>query len=120
MSATTRLFPKTIDWRLEPQHENINNRLHTYTNLAAGFAKVRRNVGLHENQSSRVDLSGLRLPSPRRRRKIGDDLKATLEQLRETIKSDIWIPGQARNDEFLEVPIGRNAGEPVSMSFFSS
>jgi hypothetical protein len=47
-------------------------------------------------------------------REIVDDLEAALEQFRETTNSDIWIPGQARNDEFLEFPIGRNAGETVA------
>jgi len=48
-------------------------------------------------------------------REIVDDLEAALEQFRETIKSDIWIPGQARNDEILEIPIGGNAEGPVFM-----
>jgi hypothetical protein len=60
------------------------------------------------------------VPEPRRSdaREIVDDLEAALEQFRESIKSSIWIPGQARNDEFLEFPIGRNAGEPVFISLF--
>lgn len=37
-------------------------------------------------------------------RKIADDLEAVLEQFRETVKSSIWIPGLARNDEFLGYP----------------
>jgi hypothetical protein len=41
-------------------------------------------------------------------REIVDDLEAALEQFRETIKSSLWVPGQARNDEILEIPIGRN------------
>jgi len=41
-----------------------------------------------------------------------------LEQFRETVKSSIWIPGQARNDEFLEVPVDKNAGGSVFMRLF--
>jgi hypothetical protein len=43
-------------------------------------------------------------------REIVDELEAALEQFRETVKSSIWIPDQARNDEFLEVPIAKNSG----------
>jgi hypothetical protein len=51
-------------------------------------------------------------------REIVDDLEAALEQFRETIKSSLWVPGQARNDEFLEFPIGRNARGSVFMRLF--
>ena len=51
-------------------------------------------------------------------REIVNDLEVALEQFRETIKSSIWIPDQARNDASLEISIDRNAGEPVSMRLF--
>jgi hypothetical protein len=43
-------------------------------------------------------------------RDIVDDPEAALEQFRETVKSSIWIPGHARNDESLEVHSPRKFG----------